>query len=243
MSLTKDLLERDRNHQDLATQHPFLVHAAKGTIAPQKLAEWLVQDEHYVHAYTPFIGRLMSKLELPTTIPLGRRNESLHHRILDVLIAASANIRREETFFAETIRDYGLQEHAKEEPPNFATESYLKLFHEVGTRGSLLDGMILLWGTEYVYLTAWKYAASQATGTVQGGPSAAVREKFIPNWTSKEFEEFVMELGGLVDELALATNCTDISRGSGPARLWSRILSCEMSFWPESTDERNRTHD
>lgn len=226
----------------MATQHCFLSEAAKGTISPQKLAEWLVQDEHYIHAYTPFIGRLMSKLELPTTIPLGLKNESLHHRILDVLIAAAANIRREETFFAETIREYGLREHAKEEPPKLSTKSYLELFHEVGTRGTLLDGMILLWGTEYVYLTAWKYAASQASGDVQGGPSAAVREKFIPNWTSKEFKDFVTELGGLVDELALATNCADASGGSGPARLWSRILSCEMSFWPKPEDNRDRMY-
>ena len=59
----------------------------------------------------------------------------------------------------------------------------------------------------------------------------ALREAFIPNWTSREFEKFVEEIGELMDELC--------AREEGWRRIevfkavWEHILSIEQGFWPD----------
>jgi hypothetical protein len=69
-----------------------------------------------------------------------------------------------------------------------------------------------------------------------------LRKEFIPNWTSKEFEEFVDKLGWFVDEVWK----TDITVGRrqileaekrGWERyikngLWGELLEIEKVFWP-----------
>lgn len=58
----------------------------------------------------------------------------------------------------------------------------------------------------------------------------ALREALIPNWTSKEFEDFVDEIGELMDEL--------YARDEGWRRaevfkaVWEHILGIERGFWP-----------
>ncbi|KAK3076961.1 hypothetical protein LTS18_011546 [Coniosporium uncinatum] len=225
--LTTHLLNLHPHPLTLATTHPFLTAAGRGTLPPSTLAVWLVQDEHYIHAYIPFIGHLLTKLTLPTSIPLGRKNASLHHRILDCLVGALSNVRREEAFFAETIRGYGIE--ARSEGPTEGTRKYLELFGEVGREGTLVEGMVVLWATELCYLRAWQFAGSE-TSDVQGGDGDVVRREFIPNWTSREFEQFVEELGGLVNECA-----EEVGQGGlkGCEAFWERVLEVEKGFWPE----------
>lgn len=236
-----------------ATQHPFLVEAGKGTIKPEKLAAWLVQDEYYQHAYIPFIGQLIAKIHgrdgLPSTIFINNQsqgsttekieNKSLQHRIVDALVAAIQGLRAEESFFATTIRDYGLREYARQVEPNAATQKYLDLFEEVGRTGSLVQGLTLLWATEFVYLNAWKFArshAGQSSASDKKSPTAAVIEEFIPNWTSNDFESVVGQLEGLVNELAEEqTNKQNMQMNEKDEivdKVWKRALECEKNFWP-----------
>lgn len=69
-----------------------------------------------------------------------------------------------------------------------------------------------------------------------------MREEFIPNWTSKGFEEFVDKLGWFVDEV-WKTDMTIGRRKFMEAEkigweryikngLWGELLEIEKVFWP-----------
>lgn len=63
-SLTEHLSKQQPELFKNATQQQFLADAGNGTLDPQRLTAWLVQDEYYQHAYVQFLGQLMAKLEL-----------------------------------------------------------------------------------------------------------------------------------------------------------------------------------
>lgn len=58
----------------------------------------------------------------------------------------------------------------------------------------------------------------------------ALREAFIPNWTSKEFGDFVDEIGELMDELY--TREEGWRRTEVFKAVWEHVLSIEKGFWP-----------
>jgi hypothetical protein len=72
----------------------------------------------------------------------------------------------------------------------------------------------------------------------------ALRKEFIPNWTSREFVEFVEEIGGFVDLLWVEEGGAgfverEVGVGKGKeemresvVRLWGRVLEAERVFWP-----------
>ncbi|KAI9698261.1 MAG: hypothetical protein M1820_007531 [Bogoriella megaspora] len=234
-SLTNHLLGQVGNAFRSATQQPFLSHAGCGTISANALSQWLTQDSHYARGYVSFIGQLIAKVRLPAV-----KNTQFHilYRIMDLLISALNNIRREMSFFEITATKYSI--NLSEAPPNPICRAYLDLFNSSsGAGASLLEGMVVLWATEHCYLVAWQYAASfsQSLNT----PSAsgenhivALHQALIPNWTSSAFSKFVYACKDLVDELAnesserngkeLAMRCEDTFR---------QICWLEQRFWPE----------
>ncbi|KAJ5307959.1 hypothetical protein N7476_008615 [Penicillium atrosanguineum] len=129
------------------------------------------------------------------------------------------------------------------EPIYFAatsiTHAYIDMFMSAGSTGiSLLEGLAVLWATEVCYLRSWRYAASflklrggQSQDDADGG---ALRDKFIPNWSSVEFEDFVDRIGDVLDEMAGET------KGSEEAEMmrgrclewWRQVVWLEERFWP-----------
>ena len=127
--------------------------------------------------------------------------------------------------------------------PNRTTRAYIDLFMSAGSPGvSLLEGLVVLWATEECYLRSWRYAASFAgekeDGNVgEGGRDAdggALRLRFIPNWTSGEFEAFVRRIGDVVDEMASLIKGAEegeLTRGRC-LEWWRQVLWLEERFWP-----------
>ncbi|OCK83941.1 heme oxygenase-like protein [Lepidopterella palustris CBS 459.81] len=232
-SLTAHLLAVCSSAFTQATQQPFLSHAGCGTLAAAPLSQWLVQDGHYARGYIRFIGQLLAKIRLPQT-----QNAQFHimYRTMDLLISALNNIRREMSFFEITATKYGLQ--LTNDPPNPITRAYLDLFLSASSSSSsLLEGMVVLWGTEHCYRSAWTYAAN-FSGSLST-PSTethivALHQALIPNWTAAAFSKFVDATRGLVDELANTTNtpngkeemlrCEEVFR---------QICWLEERFWPD----------
>lgn len=148
-SLTSHLLAITQQAFQQATQQPFLSHAGCGTLAAAPLTQWLVQDGHYARGYIRFIGQLLAKIRLPAV-----QNSQFHpmYRTMDLLISALNNIRREMSFFEITATKYGIL--MNDGPPSHITRSYLDLFISASSSSaSLLEGMVVLWGTEHVGLT------------------------------------------------------------------------------------------
>jgi hypothetical protein len=147
-SLTAHLLAKCASPFEQATQQPFLSHAGCGSLAPGPLSQWLVQDAHYARGYIRFVGQLLAKIRLPQTT-----NSQFHpmYRTMDLLISALNNMRREMQFFEITATKYGLA--LSQDPATPITRALLDLFVSASSSSaSLLEGMVVLWGTEHVCL-------------------------------------------------------------------------------------------
>lgn len=73
------------------------------------------------------------------------------YRTMDLLISALNNMRREMQFFEITTTKYGLV--LGQEGPTPIARALLDLFVSASSpSASLLEGMVVLWGTEHVQL-------------------------------------------------------------------------------------------
>jgi thiaminase len=248
-TLTRYLLTTtDPASTSRAFEHPFLKHAGRGTVPDELLERWLGQDIHYTRAYVRFIGQTLSGLRLPFE-GAATDGRAFEFRVLDVLVAALNGIQRETTFFENTAVRYGLQiaPGGIVPEPGAAAQDYQRLFEAVGgeasrrgDRAGLLRALVLLWATEYAYLTSWREAQKAMSLTAdtsmsKGSDSAAVRalhEAFIPNWTSTAFEEFVEECAKVVNELAIQEGVLHNDAKETCRSVWMEVLRIEEAFWP-----------
>lgn len=236
-----------------ATQSPYLVAAGDGTLSKAKLSEWLTQDRLYAQAYIGFIGSLLANVKLSIQhITFAQHETSVRWRIAHILRASLDNIFRELKIFEDTAEEYGLQLQVKDSTKSSkrmvkATADYIKLFERFsscsghayfsGPDQVLLNGLTVLWATEKCYLEAWRFAASHSDAskaTASDADGGALRNCFIPNWTSQEFADFVEQLEQLVDELLddIGINLTSDVRDEFK-QLWDEVLDIEKRFWPE----------
>lgn len=288
-SLTNNLLSSSPHELSLATKHPFLRIAGQGHLPKHTLSRWLSQDRLYAQSYIGFIGSLISRIDLPY-VDIPDKSTSLRWRIVKCLTSALQNIHTELNFFSDTATKYGLNlQQASRADGVFtaepATKQYIDLFRAFWTDPSmsLLEGMVVLWATETVYLRSWNYAKSfigapdrkaddrgrdrdrkskafsssamselegsevNTTVTTNTAPNdssdktpkhtndldgGALRDAFIPNWTSKEFEGFVAEIAELTDLLAEREDAVS-RKGDVYRAVWRHVLDVERRFWPD----------
>ncbi|KAK2594510.1 hypothetical protein QQS21_007791 [Conoideocrella luteorostrata] len=227
-SLTEALLASDADGFQRATQSVFLQSAAQGTVDKATLGQWLANDRLYILAYIQGIGKTLSVLPLPQTIPDHPPNDggTATTKLLDWLIDAMVNIRREEKFFVDTASRFGISVNLPSDVDGHVADSEklegLRRFESIfcglglglgpskSTRSSLLPWLecaVVFYATEKCYLEAWTWAAgrSDLEGRSDGGCSGdadggALRREFIPNWTGAEFAAFVDRLGRIIDD-------------------------------------------
>lgn len=232
-SLTAHLLAICATPFTNATQQPFLSHAGCGSLAAAPLSQWLVQDGHYARGYIRFVGQLLGKIRLPQT-----QNSQFHpmYRTMDLLISALNNMRREMQFFEITATKYGLA--LGTESPTPITRALLDLFMSASSSSaSLLEGMVVLWGTEHCYRSAWQYASSFSSSLPTPSNEShiiALHQALIPNWTSPAFSKFVDATRALVDELANITTTRDGKEEMVRCEeIFRQICWLEERFWPD----------
>ncbi|KIW26303.1 uncharacterized protein PV07_09404 [Cladophialophora immunda] len=304
-SLTSILLTSAPQQFAQATEHPFLRLAGQGSLPKHTLSRWLSQDRLYAQSYIGFIGSLIARVDLPY-VNVTEKSTSLRWRIVNCLTGALQNIHTELKFFADTAAKYGLELDAPTRADGMftaeqATKQYIDLFRAFWTDPSmsLLEGMVVLWATETVYLSAWNYARSfgekplaaldvggdakettksegvmselegsevntlhndsdgaaatdkstalddaepttTSTDRMESPPTThasdldggALRDAFIPNWTSAAFEAFVAEIAELTDLLAEREDAVNRKLDVYLA-VWKHILDVERRFWPD----------
>jgi thiaminase len=232
-SLTSHLLATYHEPFRQATEQQFLSHAGCGSLAPGPLQQWMVQDGHYSRGYIRFVGQLLAKIRLPQGT-----NTQFHpmFRTMDLLISALNNMRREMQFFEITATKYGLT--LTNDPPTPITRALLDLFVSASSSSaSLLEGMIVLWGTEHCYRSAWQYASSftQTLSTPSNDAHiVALHQALIPNWTAPAFSKFIDATRALVDELANTTTARDGKEEMLRCEeIFRQICWLEERFWPD----------
>ncbi|KAJ5774016.1 hypothetical protein N7457_008912 [Penicillium paradoxum] len=123
---------------------------------------------------------------------------------------------------------------------NRTTRAYIDMFMSAGSAGvSVLEGLAVLWATEVCYLRSWRFAARcmEEDGErvyKNDADGGALREKFIGNWSSDEFEAFVNRIGEVVDEMSgqiKGAEESEIMRGRC-LEWWRQIVWLEENFWP-----------
>ncbi|KAF2872874.1 hypothetical protein BDV95DRAFT_490094 [Massariosphaeria phaeospora] len=232
-SLTAHLLTSCSLQFTQATEQPFLSHAGCGSLAASPLSQWLVQDGHYSRGYIRFVGQLLAKIRLPQT-----QNSQFHpmYRTMDLLISALNNMRREMQFFEITATKYGLA--LGMEPVTPITRALLDLFVSASSSSaSLLEGMVVMWGTEHCYRSAWQYASSFSTSLSTPSTDShivALHQALIPNWTSPAFSKFVDATRALVDELANTATARDGKEEMVRCEeIFRQICWILERFWPD----------
>lgn len=251
-SFTQQLLNSDRHGFQQATQSPFLAAAARGEVPKDILGKWLANDRMYIHNYIIGGGRLLCTHELPLTA--AESSESPFVKLVDWVIEALVNVRREERFFIDTARQYGITIDLPKSRDGTISDADkiegLRRFEDLfgncssHTSGTLawLEDAVVFWGTEKCYLDAWSWSKSQIPSSDQEFGSdqdgGALRREFIPNWSSHEFAVFVDKLGAIIDEAVDSQ-----MEQQGPevrselfrraSVKWKELLAAEQTFWPE----------
>jgi len=182
-SFTEQLLSSNPDGWKAATQSPFLRAAASGTLSKKNLGAWLANDRLYIHAYVKAAGRLLSLVNLPEVLP---DEVTVEMQLVDWICDALAAIRKEERWFTDSARRYGLEVDLAtdgNQPSRVRDDAKLpglvmfeKLFGSVQSAGEggppaaqpWLEGAIILWGTERVYLEAWSWAKAQVPDDASG---------------------------------------------------------------------------
>jgi thiaminase len=173
-----------------------------------------------------FIGQLISKLSVSSA---SNRQSTLNWRITSCLIDCLTSIRQELDLFERVANEHGWMEDMGKATPSIQTRAYKDLFAgAVQPSASLLKGLVTLWATEKCYALSWGYANSNMP-VLEDGNTDVMQTVFIPNWSSREFEQFVLTLGNLVDELARAADPVEIQETEDT---WRQILWAEENFWP-----------
>ncbi|KAM0207303.1 hypothetical protein ACHAQI_007791 [Fusarium lateritium] len=250
-SLTQQLLASDEQGYKRATQSEFLRLAGHGKASKELLGRWLANDRLYIHSYCRGLGRLLSFLEYPDTVQQGV-DPGATTQLLDWIVAALVNIRREEKFFIKTAADYGINVNL-ETDANGRVDSSTKLeglrrwealYASVAPNEKdvlpWLEAAVIYWGTEKCYLDAWSWAKAQLSEGDDGSNDAdggAVRKEFINNWTCKEFVDFVDDLGRIIDN-AVAKVVEEKGEDAKEKLFkrveakWQDVLEAEETFWP-----------
>ncbi|KAF2637880.1 heme oxygenase-like protein [Massarina eburnea CBS 473.64] len=254
-TLTSHLLSGKKDQFTRATQSAFLKSAASGTLPKSTISHWLANDRLYMQGYIRLSGQLLRVLRLPAK-PTSREDaDTIETRLLDWLVDALQNIRREERFFMDVADSYGLDVDITdadgvmvEERKIDGLKRFEKLFASLTAaeleNGLLpwLEGTVVFWATEKVYFEAWSWAKRQADGATGKGfeedaDGGAMRKEFIPNWTNDEFIKFVDTLEKLLNEGVAQAIARDEALKEGLVRraeyVWENLLDAEEAFWPE----------
>lgn len=242
--LTASLLESAQNEFKAATEHPFLRAAGQGKVSKHDLSRWLSQDRLYAEAYISFITSLIARVTLPYAYT--DQKTSLRWRIINTLTGCLQNIQQEIGFFSKTAKNYDLTldlpftDGSGSFGPNPITDQYITLFRSfhLDPQQTLLEGLLVLWATEKCYLNAWTYASTFLAADVAAEEDAdggALRNEFIPNWSSDEFAKFIDDLADITDELAAREGA--LKKIEVFKALWLHVLDIERGFWPDTEEQ------
>ncbi|CAI6333691.1 unnamed protein product [Periconia digitata] len=255
-TLTKHLLSINKEQFTRATQSKFLQCAASGNLSKSTISHWLANDRLYMQGYIRLTGELLRILQLPSKPTGSKYAGTTEIKLLDWLVDALVNIRREERFFMDVAERYDLDVDLTESDGFTVQETrkleglkrFEKLFGSLTTGGAKdsllpwLEGVVLFFATEKVYFEAWSWAkrqaeeesASKAFDSDEDG--GAMRKEFIPNWTNEEFIKFVDTLESLLNEGVQEVIGQDQNAKEQIVKraehTWRQLLDAEEAFWP-----------
>ncbi|KAK1718427.1 hypothetical protein BDP67DRAFT_394963 [Colletotrichum lupini] len=201
MNFTSTLLTSHETLYRASTTATFLSAAARGKVPKPVLGRWLANDRLYIHAYIKGAGRFLALLDLPDVVESSpnRATATVTERLLNWLIDALVNVRREERFFIDVAARFGIDvnlptaptseggssahRRVKDEDKNAGLLAFERLFASIATtrpRGVLLPWLapaVLFWATEKCYLEAWSGARDMLPSSVSATSASGTSGK------------------------------------------------------------------
>ncbi|WVQ94415.1 hypothetical protein IAU59_001494 [Kwoniella sp. CBS 9459] len=237
------LCEKYAAELEKAITHPFLRQCGEGSIQREPLREWLKQD--YLFAYEggiKYTAALLSKLSLSPSSSSIR--SPIAAKAVPILGWSATNLLRETDWFLWVAKEHGLdvfdpvrreaemERHGLLGEYNPVTRGYIDYLQTIGALGTIEEGLVVLWASEKIYNAAWTYAKTHRKAVSSSDTDNVTQQalvKFIDNWTTPEFIEFVGRCEDMVDSL-------DIQLGTERAELCEKAfrntLWYEQRFWP-----------
>ena len=173
--ITASILREARPTFETIAREPFLAALAENRLSNAALARWMREDTHFLRALRRMIGLLVA--------------DAPSEHAVDVMTSAYPALQAElDTFAVEAAR---IGEEIEGGPAPVTRRFNDMLFD--AARTGFPDGIATYWAVEVAYLEAWS-SVRERVGLRE--PYA----KWIENWTSPAFREFVGALATIVDE-------------------------------------------
>ncbi len=194
-----------------AVTHRFPRELCAGTLAPDAMARYLVQDHRFLDTFLLLLGAAMATSD--------RFESRLRLARFAGLVAGEEN-----TYFERAFAALGVsQQRRADEPDTAATAGFKSLMREAAERRSYAAALSVLTVAEWLYLD-W---ASRAQAPF---PADFVHHEWITLHADEGFSAFVAFLRGELDRVgpADAALCED---------LFTRAVALERAFFDAAFEE------
>jgi thiaminase/transcriptional activator TenA len=212
------LKERAGDDWWCATEHPFTVAIGDDTMPDSAYAPYVIQDRHFVDAFTSVIGFTLAKAPHLTI-----------QRRLARFIAGEIN--EDADFFQRTFAALGISpETAVAAPASEATQAMNALMLGAAREGDYADGLVCIVAAEWVYLT-WGLREAR-----KPRPKRAYIAEWIDLHAVPDFEAFVTWLRG---EMDTAGKALPEARQEELAQRFARLCALEAAFFDYAWNQRS----
>lgn len=196
-------LKYEKQWQDML-EEPFLGETAKGTISDERFAHWLKQDYLFVREAIPVLALMIPKAPVSERKPLSD---------------AISGLQEEIALFESMAAEHGVGlEDVEPEPTNLG---YINFMLVTGALEPFEVCYTALYTAEKAYLDSWMKVKRDQKGESRW-------QRFIDNWTSDGFQQWVSHLADNLDRLAESTAPSLTGRME---RKFLETLRYEKLFW------------
>ncbi len=178
MGFTADAHQKYEREWQRMLEEPFLRETAEGTIADERFAYWLKQDYLFVREAVPVLALMIPKA------PTSERKS---------LSDAISGLHEELALFRSMAADHAVGlESVEPEPTNLG---YINFLLTTAALEPYEHCATVLYAAEKAYLDSWMKVKREQKNESRW-------QRFVDNWTSDGFQQWVSHLGAHLDHLA-----------------------------------------
>jgi thiaminase/transcriptional activator TenA len=213
----QDLINACHQEWHTYTQHEFIQHLAKGTLAPACYLHYLKQDflflKQYARAYALAIYKADSLADMRTA-----------------LTSVTALLASEINHHLDYCSTWGVTESDLEaEDEDFGTVAYTRYVMDAGMKGNIVDLYVALAPCFIGYAEIGRNLAENACTERQGNPF----ESWIKLYSGAQFQQGVMQSAEHIDKLLADIDCQS-QRGQDLIKIFRTAIQMEITFWQQA---------
>jgi thiaminase/transcriptional activator TenA len=213
----QDLINACHQEWHTYTQHEFIQHLAKGTLAPSCYLHYLKQDflflKQYARAYALAIYKADSLADMRTA-----------------LTSVTALLASEINHHLDYCSTWGVTESDLEaEDEDFGTVAYTRYVMDAGMKGNIVDLYVALAPCFIGYAEIGRNLAENACTKRQGNPF----ESWIKLYSGAQFQQGVMQSAEHIDKLLADIDCQS-QRGQDLIKIFRTATQMEITFWQQA---------